>query len=60
MGFAPLIRQCAYSQFELLDLIKHIVCPTPSEATLCGDSDSDTESDAGWYPCERDVELGPW
>ena len=58
MGFAPLIRQRAYSQSELLNLIKHIIFPTPSEATLHGDSDSDTESDAGWYPDERDVEKG--
>ena len=58
MGFASLIRQRAYSQSELLNLIKHIVYPAPSEATLHGDSDSDTESDAGWYPDERDVEKG--
>ena len=58
MGFAPLIRQRAFSQIELLQIIKTIIYPYPSEATLHGDSDSDTESDAGWYPDECDVEQG--
>lgn len=58
MGFAPLVRQRAYSQSEFLSILASVICPAPSEATIHGDSDSDTESDAGWYPDERDVEQG--
>ena len=58
MGFTPLVRQRAYSQSELLSILRYIIYPEPSEATLHGDSDSDTESDAGWYPTDHDIEKG--
>lgn len=58
MGFAPLVRQKAYSHTEFVGLLSSFHLPCPSKATIHGDSDSDTESDAGWYPDEYDIEKG--
>ena len=54
MGFAPLVRQNALSVGEWMKLF----APAPALAIIIDDSDYDTESDAGWYPDERDIEQG--
>lgn len=60
MGFvAPLIRQNAFTPSEWLNVLRDIVCPLPENAVIYdSDDDSDTESDAGWYPPYDDVETG--
>ena len=57
MGFIPLVRQNALSQSQWLKFLLQTIAPQPSEAIIHED-DSDLESDAGWYPEERDVEQG--
>ena len=54
MGFAPLLRQNALSVGDWVKLF----APLPAMAIIIDDSGYDTESDAGWYPEERDIEQG--
>ena len=58
MGFSPLIRQNAFSVEQWREVIVQIIVPTPANAILIDDHDYDTDSDAGWYPDERDIEQG--
>ena len=58
MGFSPLVRQNALSVKHWSKLVAQIIAPQPSHAVLIDDQDYDTDSDAGWYPEERDVEQG--
>ena len=58
MGFVPLIRQNALTVQQWSRLIAQIIVPRPANAVLIEDHDYDTDSDAGWYPDERDVEQG--
>lgn len=60
MGFIPpLVRQNAFTPSEWFHILRDIVCPLPADAVIYdSDDDSDTESDAGWYPPCDDVELG--
>lgn len=57
MGFLPLVRQRAYSQSQWRMILHDIFRPRPANATIEYDN-SDTDSDAGWYPNERDIEQG--
>ena len=57
MGFVPLVRQRAFSQRQWVEMLNRIFVPKPAVAVIYED-DSDLESDAGWYPDERDVEQG--
>ena len=59
MGFTPLVRQKALSQKQWLNLIlSTFITPQKTSEAIIYEDDSDLESDAGWYPEERDIEQG--
>jgi len=58
MGFSPLVRQNALTADQWHAVIAEIIVPKPAEAIIIDDHDYDTDSDAGWYPDERDIEQG--
>ena len=58
MGFSPLIRQNALTVEQWHAVIAEFIVPKPAEAIIIDDHDYDTDSDAGWYPDERDIEQG--
>ena len=58
MGFIPLVRQNALTVQQWSRLIAHVIAPRPANAVLIDDQNYETDSDAGWYPEERDVEQG--
>jgi hypothetical protein len=47
-------RQNALSNVQWIEILMKVIAPEPSEAVIW--EDSDTESDAGWYP--EDIETG--
>ena len=60
MGFIPLVRQNALTVQQWSRLISQVILPRPTNATLADGwyDDYDTDSDAGWYPQELDIEQG--
>lgn len=58
MGFTPLLRQNALTVIQWDAIITQIIKPMPADAVIIDDTDYDTDSDAGWYPDERDIEQG--
>ena len=58
MGFSPLVRQNALTVQQWSRLIAQVIAPKPANAVLIDDQDYDTDSDAGWYPEEWDIEHG--
>ena len=58
MGFSPLVRQNALTVHQWSRLIAQVIAPKPANAVLIDDQDYDTDSDAGWYTEERDIEQG--
>ena len=58
MGFTPLVRQHALTIKQWSVVIADFIVPKPAEAIIINDQEYDTESDAGWYPYERDIEHG--
>ena len=56
MGFSPLVRQNALTVQQWSRLIAQVIAPRPANAVLIDEQNYDTDSDAGWYPEERNVE----
>ncbi len=56
MGFSPLVRQNALTVQQWSRLIAQVIAPRPANAVLIDEQNYDTDSDAGWYPEECDVE----
>ena len=57
MGFVPIVRQRALSRVQWVSLLYSVIAPQPAEAEIIYDT-SDTDSEAEWYPEEKDIEEG--